>query len=47
MNRRTLTSADFSAADTHVGAPEGFCAFARFYLGYVYTYFYPLTASGS
>lgn len=49
MNQRALPSATPSAAGTPVGAPEGVCTFARFYLGYVYTYFYPypLMASGS
>jgi len=46
MNQRALPSAIPSAADLHVGATEGHCAFARFYLGYAYVYFYLLTAGG-
>ncbi|MCS3783629.1 hypothetical protein [Salinibacter ruber] len=47
MNRRALPSAIPSAASAPVGAAEGHCAFARFYLGYVYVYFYLWTAGGS
>ena len=46
MNQRALTSAIPSAADVPVGATGGRCAFARFYLGYVYVYFYLWTAGG-
>ncbi len=47
MNQRALPSAIPSAASASVGAAEGRCAFARFYLGYVYVYFYLWTAGGS
>ncbi|MCS4199838.1 hypothetical protein [Salinibacter ruber] len=46
MNRRALPSATPSAASASVGAAEGRYAFARFYLGYVYVYFYLQTAGG-
>ncbi|MEF8816337.1 MAG: hypothetical protein V5A20_10990 [Salinibacter sp.] len=47
MNRRAPTSACLSAADPHVGATGGLYAFALFYLGYAYVYFYLLTAGGT
>ncbi|MCS3642180.1 MULTISPECIES: hypothetical protein [Salinibacter] len=47
MNQRALPSAIPSAVSASVGATEGRCAFARFYLGYVYVYFYLWTAGGS
>ncbi len=46
MNRRASTSASPSALDSHVGASGGLSAFALFYLGYAYVYFYLLTAGG-
>ncbi len=47
MNQRPPTSATPSALDPHVGATGGLYTFARFYLGYAYVYFYPLTAGGT
>ena len=47
MNRCAPTSACPSATDPHVGATGGLYAFARFYLGYAYVYFYLLTAGGT
>ena len=47
MSRRAPTSACLSAADPHVGATGGLYAFALFYLGYAYVYFYLLTAGGT
>ncbi|WP_263819235.1 hypothetical protein [Salinibacter sp.] len=47
MNQRALPSAIPSAVGAPVGTTEGRCAFARFYLGYVYVYFYLWTAGGS
>ena len=47
MNQRALPSAIPSAAGAPAGATEGRCAFARFYLGHVYVYFYLRTAGGS
>ncbi len=47
MNQRALLSAIPSAASAPVGTAEGRCAFARFYLGYAYVYFYLWTAGGS
>jgi len=47
MNRRALTSDRPFAADPHVGATGGLYAFALFYLGYAYVYFYLLTAGGT
>ncbi len=47
MNQRALTSDRPSAADPRVGATRGLYAFARFYLGYAFVYFYLLTAGGT
>ena len=47
MNQRAPMSVSSSALDPHVGATGGLYAFARFYLGYAYAYFYPLTAGGA
>jgi len=47
MNQRPPTSATSSASDSHVGATGGLYAFARFYLGFAYVYFYLLTAGGT
>lgn len=48
MNRRAPTlSARPSATGLHVGATGGLYAFARFYLGFAYVYFYLLTAGGT
>ena len=46
MNARALPFASPSALDSHVGATGGLYAFALFYLGYAYVYFYPLMAGG-
>jgi len=47
MNRRAPTSASPSVPDAHVSATGGLYAFALFYLGYAYVYFYPLMAGGT
>jgi hypothetical protein len=47
MNRRAPTSATPSALDRHAGASGGLSAFALFYLGYAYVYFYLLAAGGT
>jgi hypothetical protein len=47
MNARRPTSATPSASDRSVGATGGLYAFARFYLGFAYVYFYLLTAGGT
>ena len=47
MIARALPSASSSASDPHVGATGGLYAFALFYLGYAYVYFYSLTAGGT
>lgn len=46
MNNRTVTSAPSSAPASRVGTTGGLSAFALFYLGYAYVYFYLLTAGG-
>jgi hypothetical protein len=47
MNRCAPPSASPSTPDAHVGATGGLFAFALFYLGYAYVYFYLLTAGGT
>lgn len=47
MKSLVHTAAAFSAVDARVDATEGLYAFAFFYLGYAYFYFYPLTAGGT
>jgi len=47
MNVRALPSASPSAPDPHVGATGGLYAFALFYLGYAYIYFYLPMAGGT
>jgi hypothetical protein len=47
MNKCFPTTASPSALGLRTGATGGLYAFALFYLGYAYVYFYLLTAGGT